>query len=144
MHLLREIVRTHQAMMAAFSRTMGVPGSRFALMRVLASAKDGIGVMEIAAQLGINAAAVVRQVNELESEGVVRRRADTRDGRRNYVSLSVKGAKLFSEMHERSHALEHALVAKIGAEKMIAAAEVLASLRECVGTIANDRLTAVP
>src|SRR5512137_2005549 len=82
-HLLREIVRAHQVLMAGFSREVGMPASRFALMRVLA---DGdAGVTDLARRLGVNAAAVTRQLQEMEAEGLVRRRADPGDGRRSYV-----------------------------------------------------------
>ena len=54
-HLLREIVRTHQVLMTGFSREVGMPASRFALMRILAN-NEGVGVMALARQLGINAA----------------------------------------------------------------------------------------
>lgn len=135
LHLLREVVRTHQVLMAAFSRGMGMPASRFALMRLLAVSENGVGVMDLAAQLGVNAAAVTRQVKELERDGLVRRRPDARDGRRHYVSLSAKGARLFEEMHERSHGLERALASVISTGEMTAAAAVLAKLRDFVGTL---------
>ena len=138
MHLLREVVRTNQALMVAFTRAMGMPASQFALMRLIAAAERGIGVMELAAQLGVNAAAVTRLAQEMERDGLVRRRADARDGRRHYLSLSAKGEKLFRELHDRSHALERELVARIGGEDMKAAAAVLAKLREFVGSLSNE------
>jgi DNA-binding MarR family transcriptional regulator len=142
LHLLREIVRTQQALMSAFSRAMGMPASRFAVMRALAGAPSGdLGVMELATQLGINAAAVTRQIKDMEGEHLVRRRADAKDGRRTYVSLSAKGAKLFEQLHRRSHDLERALVAAIGAEKMAVAADVLAQLRNFVGSLKRDDCT---
>jgi DNA-binding MarR family transcriptional regulator len=139
LHLLREVVRTHQVLMATISRAIGIPASRFALMRLVATSEDGAGVMDLAAQLGINAAAVTRQLKDMERKGLVRRRMDARDGRRNYLSLSVKGMKLFAELHERSHELERALVDNIGAQEMSAAADVLVKLRNFVGRMSNER-----
>jgi DNA-binding MarR family transcriptional regulator len=134
-HLLREIVRAHQALMAGFTRSTGMPASRFVLMRLLANSEDGLGVMELADELDINAAAVTRQVKEMEREGLVRRRADSRDGRRNYISLSAKGARLFERIHDRNHELERALVAFLGAENMATAAATLVKLREFIATL---------
>ena len=94
-HLLREIIRTYQVLMAGFSREIGMPASRLALLRLLAVTQSNMGVMDLARKLQVNAAAVTRQVQELERKGLVRRRADPKDGRRNYVSLSPKGRKLF-------------------------------------------------
>src|SRR4030042_962676 len=71
-HLLREIIRTHQVLMAGFSREVGMPASRLELMRLLASADGDVGVMELARHLGINAAAVRRQVQGMEGEGLGR------------------------------------------------------------------------
>jgi len=128
-HLLREIVRAHHAMMRAFSRETGRPSAQFALMRTLADSERGLGVIEIAAALDVNAAAVTRLVNTMEDERLVRRRADPRDGRRHYVSLTEKGLTQFSLIHDRTHGLERLLEAELGAEAMRAAAAVLARLR---------------
>jgi DNA-binding MarR family transcriptional regulator len=94
--------------------------------------------MELAGQLGINAAAVTRQINEMEREGLVRRRADPKDGRRNYVKLSAKGLRLFEEIHDRSHELERSLSSVIGDKEMAIAASALLKLREFVATLRGD------
>jgi len=131
-HLLRDIVRTHQVLMAGFSRGVGVPAARFALMRLLLNADRDIGIMDLARQLGINAAAVTRQVQEMESEGLVRRRPDPRDKRRHYLKLTPKGLRLFGQIHERTHELERKLSAVITAEEMAACTQTLAKLRALV------------
>lgn len=128
-HLLREVLRTYQVLMAGFSRKMGMPSARFALMRLLAIAESDVGVMDLARQLGVNAAAVTRQVKELEGERLVCRRADRKDGRRRYVRLSPKGRKLFEEIHERNHELERSLSSVISDEEMRSATTVLTKLR---------------
>ncbi len=128
-HLLRELVRTHQVLMAGFSRNVGMPASRFTLVRLLANAEEDVGVMDLARQLGINAAAVTRQVKEMEADGLVRRRNDPQDGRRSYVKLSPKGFRVFGEIHERSHELERGLAAVISDGEMKAAVAVLTKLR---------------
>ncbi|MDD5712047.1 MAG: MarR family winged helix-turn-helix transcriptional regulator [Smithellaceae bacterium] len=135
-HLLREIVRTHQVMMMGFSRAIGMPASRLAIMRILANAlPDDIGIMDLAQRLGINAAAVTRQVKDMEEAGLIRRRLDMRDGRRSYVKLSSKGLRAFKGIHNRSHELERSLTSVIGREKMIQAAEVLVKLRQFIADL---------
>jgi DNA-binding MarR family transcriptional regulator len=132
-HLLREVVRLHQVMMAGFARRTGMTASRFALMRLVAHAEDaGVGVMDLARLLGINAAAVTRQVKEMEEDGLVRRRADATDGRRSHVRLSPKGRDTFETIHGRAHDLERALAAAVGPEEMKGAARTLATLRRAV------------
>ncbi|MEW6264468.1 MAG: MarR family transcriptional regulator [Thermodesulfobacteriota bacterium] len=131
-HLLREVFRTYQALMARFSRKIGRPASQFALMRQLALAESDVGVMDLARRLGVNAAAVTRQVKELERERLVRRRADPKDGRRSYVNLTPKGRRLFEDIHERTHELERSLSSVLGAEEMRSATMVLMKLRAFV------------
>jgi DNA-binding MarR family transcriptional regulator len=131
-HLLREVLRTYQVLMAGFSRKTGMPAARFALMRLLAVGASNVGVMDLARRLGVNAAAVTRQVKELERERLVRRRADPKDGRRSHVNLSPKGQRLFAEIHERTHELERSLSSVLGTEEMGRAAMVLTKLRTFV------------
>lgn len=129
-HLLREIMRTQQAVLNVFSRQVGMPGARLALMRLLASCHpEAVGIMWIARQLGINAAAVTRQVKAMETERLVERCADARDGRRSHVKLTPDGIKIFLELHERAHAFEAALSTAISAADMAATVRVLAHVR---------------
>lgn len=129
-HLLREIVRTHQVMMHGLSRSIGMPGARFALLRLLATSERALGVMELARVLNVNAAAITRQVQEMESEGLIRRRSDVRDKRRHGLCLSAKGMRVFGSIHERSHRLEDALRAVVAPEEMVMAGDVLRRVRE--------------
>jgi len=131
-HLLREVFRTYQVLMSGFARATGMPSSRFALMRLLANAEGDVGITDLARQLGINPAAVTRQVQELEADHLVKRRADPKDGRRTYVALSTKGRKQFEEIHARTHELESSLTSVLGAEEMKRAAVVLSKLRTFV------------
>lgn len=129
-HLLREIMRTQQAVLNVFSRQVGMPAARLALMRLLANSyPEAVGIMWIARQQGINAAAVTRQVKAMENERLVERCADARDGRRNHVKLTPDGLKAFQQLHERAHAFERALSTAVSAEDMAAAVRVLAHVR---------------
>lgn len=129
-HLLREVMRTHQAVLSVFSREVGMPASRLALMRLLAiSPAERLGIMAIARQLGVNAAAVTRQVQEMEKERLVVRRGDARDKRRIAIQLSTKGRKVFQTLHHRSHKLERSLLAMVTQEEVRVTARVLATVR---------------
>jgi DNA-binding MarR family transcriptional regulator len=130
--LIQEIIRTHQVLLAEITRRTGMTSSRFALMRLLADADADIGVMELARQLGINAAAVTRQVQVLEGEGFVRRRADSNDGRRSGIRLSPRGRRLMDELLECSRGFEQMLSSALSAEEMASAAMALNKLRTFV------------
>jgi DNA-binding MarR family transcriptional regulator len=106
-----------------------MPASRFSLMRVLALSSVPVGTTDLARRLGINAAAVTRQLQYMERDHLIRRRTDRRDGRRCYVSLTPRGKKVFEDLHSRTHDLETTLVMLLGADEMLRAAELLKRLR---------------
>lgn len=130
LHLLRELYRTQQAMLNVIPRIIGISSSRLALLRLLAvEMPREAGVMEIARRLGINAAAVTRLVREMEEQKWVQRRSDSRDGRRNFVSLTAKGRLQFRKIHERMHAFERSVGEKLDLEDVQATIRVLGALR---------------
>lgn len=132
-HLLREVMRVHQILVNVFSRQVGMPASMLGLMRLLAIChSEDIGIMEIARRLGVNAAAVTRQVKEMESEGLVDRAADARDGRRSHVRLTPAGLQVFEQLHERAHEFERQLGALVSGEDVATAVRVLSRLREAL------------
>jgi DNA-binding MarR family transcriptional regulator len=88
--------------------------------------------MDIARQLDVNAAAITHQVKLLEKDGLILRRSDPKDGRRNYISLSPKGRRVAAKVHERTHELERALSSILGEEEMRNATLVLVKLRTFV------------
>jgi DNA-binding MarR family transcriptional regulator len=128
-HLLREIVRTYQVLMASFSREMGMPSSRFVLLRLLAVEEGERGVVDLARRLGIDPAAVTRLVQEMERDKLVYKRAAANDRRRSLVVLSAKGRRLFEEIHARNHELEGRLATAVGEAEMASAAAILEKVR---------------
>jgi len=135
-HLLREIMRTHQAVLGVFSREVGMPAARLVLTRLLAICHpEAVGIMWIARQLDINAAAVTRQVKAMENERLVERCADARDGRRSRVKLTADGLKVFQQVHERAHDFERTLSTAVSAEDLAAAVRVLTHVRAAIETL---------
>jgi hypothetical protein len=47
-HRLREIVRTHQMLMAGFFRGIGMPASRVVMLRLLDIAERDVGIIDLA------------------------------------------------------------------------------------------------
>ncbi len=132
-HLLREIMRVHQAILGVVSREVGAPASRLLILRALANAgPSGIGIMALARRLGVDAAAVSRQVSELESDRLVERRRDEADARRSLVRLTPKGLRAFEEVHERAHTFERSLTAIIDPADLVTAVKVLAEVRRAL------------
>ena len=129
LHLFREVYRTYQVLLAGFARATGMQASRFAVMRLLVGPEADLGVTDIARRLGTDRAAVTRILQDLEREGLVRRRSDKRDGRRTYIALTPQGREAIERVHEGLHELEHELAPVLGAREMREAAVTLAKLR---------------
>ena len=128
-HLFREIMRAHQAIMSVFSREVGMPASRLSLLRLLAvSHPEEPGIIEIARRLSIDAAAVTRQVKELEAGKFVSRRADPRDKRRTCIRLTARGQRSFRALHERAHGFEKELGSRMTSGEIGTAVKVLAAV----------------
>lgn len=129
-HLLREVMGIHHILLNEFSRQVGMPSSRLALMRLLSVGRsENLGIMEIARRLGVNAAAVTRQIKAMEAEGLVARVADARDGRRCYVGLTPEGLQVFERLHKRAHAFERELGSFVNSEDIATTVRVLTQIR---------------
>jgi DNA-binding MarR family transcriptional regulator len=140
-HLLQAIIRTNQVLINGFSRLVGMPASRLLLMRELANAPPaGIGILKIARQLGINAAAVTRSVKQMEQQGFIKRRADGKDRRRSYITLSAKGVRTCEQLHAHGHELERSLSSVISSEETAVAVRVMAVVRTSLEKLQQEEL----
>ena len=132
-HLPHEIIKAHQAILSIFSREVGMPAARLSLLRILAiSYPQGIGVMELARRLGVNASAVTRLVKEMEAERLIGRFPDSKDGRRNYLRLIPEGVQILEKIHKRAYELEARLCKQIDPEDLAAAIRVLSQVRAAI------------
>lgn len=128
-HLLRELMHIQQLLAAGFFRRTGMASSRFALLRLMAVSPDGCGVTSLARRVGIDAAAVTRQLQAMEKEGLVSRRGDPGDRRRSLVALSPRGKVVFAEFHRRGHELERRLEGCMPAHDLAVAVSALSAIR---------------
>jgi DNA-binding MarR family transcriptional regulator len=134
-HLFQEIVRTHQALIAVFSLEVGLSAARMGVLRQLSSSEEGsLGVVDLARALGVTPAIVTRQVQELEAEGLVRRRNASRDRRRSQLHLTARGKRAFARLHERAHELQTRVLDGLSDEEIATACHVLGSLRMAIET----------
>lgn len=129
-------MRTSQAVLAVFSREVGIPASRLALLRVLAIVHPAaVGVVDLAEELGVDAAAVTRSVQRLAADRLVAVRADPIDGRRKRVSLTSTGLRAFRRLHERGHHLEALLAGEVSPVDIQRAVRVLGRLRAAIESV---------
>ncbi len=131
-HVFRDLFRTYQAVANAFTRCMGAPASRIGLLRMPAVGQGRLGTRQLARRLNVDAAAVTRQLKELEAEGLVIRRPHETDGRRTVVMLTRSGLAAFRAIHDQGHRFERALEAEVGPKDIQAARRVLEGMRRVV------------
>ena len=128
-HLVREVMQTSQALMAAFTRAVGTSAARVPLLRLLAVAgDDGVGTAALARALGVDPAGVTRTLAALVADGGERRPHAT-DGRRALFALTPEGRAWFEGFHERMHRFEAEVCAGASPEDVRTAVEVLAAVR---------------
>ena len=138
-HLFQDIVRTHQALIGAFSLEVGMPAARMGVLRQLQDVEDGsMGVVDLARALGVTPAVVTRQVQELEAEGLLRRRSASRDRRRTQIHITARGRRAFERLHERAHELQTRVLDGLSKEEIATASHVLSSLRAAIETQRRD------
>ncbi len=131
-HLFRELMRTHQAVLGAFTRCVGAPSGRIGLLRLLAIGRDEFGTKELARRLGVDPAGITRQLKEMEAEGLVTRTPHATDRRRTVVKLTRAGIESFRMLHEYGHAYERRLAAEVSKKDITTALRVLQAMREVV------------
>ena len=134
-HLFQEIVRTHQALIGVFSLEVGMSSARMGVLRQLHDSEDGsMGVVDLARSLGVTPAIVTRQVQELEADGLLRRRSASRDRRRTQIHITARGRRTFERLHERAHELQARVLDGLSDEEITTASHVLSSLRAAIET----------
>jgi MarR family transcriptional regulator for hemolysin len=110
-------------------RPSGFSHSRWLLLLHL-SRHDGCTHRELAQHMGIEAATLVRQVDHMEHEGLLKRCGSETDRRVKHLHLSAAGKKAVE--HIRSHAAElrKEILSGSGKDDIGTALDVLHSIRE--------------
>ncbi|MEV0901124.1 MarR family transcriptional regulator [Actinoplanes sp. NPDC049802] len=92
--------------------SVGARGYHYRLLRSLVT--DGpASQAALGRRTGIYLSDLVGALNELESEGYVRRSPDPADRRRNVVGLTDRGRARAEELSERAHAVQEELLAPL-------------------------------
>ena len=129
--LLQELFHIHHMLISHFSREVGVAPARLKLLHeFLHGSGEGFGISDLAKRLSVTPALVTRQVQELEKEGLVKREADKRDGRRSRIFLTTKGYEEIGRLHERAHEFGRNLLDSLSDDDIIVATRVLSDIRE--------------
>jgi len=106
----------------------GVKASHGYVIQRLIEEEPTIGAL--AASLGMTQQGASKQVNDLESLGIVERVSDEHDGRIRYVRLTTSGWAVLEASRQARAQLEQAVIARVGEQDVHAAKRALVALLE--------------
>ena len=109
-------------------RPLGYSRSRWmALLHV--SRNDGISHRELAERLGIEAPTLVRLIDRMEGEGLLKRCASETDRRVKHLHLSEAGRKEVQRIHDSAADLRRELLSELSDAEINATLNILQGIR---------------
>lgn len=113
-YLLKHARERMSSFSAAALEPLGVNGRELAVLTVLTQGQPP-SQLEAAQRLSIDRTTMVALLDELESKGLVERRPDPADRRRNIVALTETGRKTLSDGARATDAAERAFLMPLSA-----------------------------
>lgn len=110
-------------------RPLGFSHSRWLLLLHL-SRHDGCTHCELAQHMGIEAATLVKQVDHMEQEGLLKRCVSETDRRVKHLQLSAAGKKVVERIRSDAAVLRKEIMAGSSKEEIAAAIGVLQNIRD--------------
>ncbi|GHO76206.1 hypothetical protein KSD_39770 [Ktedonobacter sp. SOSP1-85] len=95
--LLVQFKRLYIDAMRVFERKLGMSQARILIMSELLHERE-VSQAELQLRLGVDGAAITRQVKQLEREGYISRRANPNDNRVSLVSLTPRGRRELTDL----------------------------------------------
>jgi DNA-binding MarR family transcriptional regulator len=127
--LLLEAFRAVDAEVGSALEDRGAPGlSPGHAAAMLLVDRRGTRLTELAARAGITKQAMMQVLDDLESEGYVRRQPDPRDARAKVVKLTAKGVRGRAEARRAISAVDARVRRHLGGRRYDALREALESL----------------
>jgi DNA-binding MarR family transcriptional regulator len=122
--------------MAAFERHMGMSRARWAILNRL-SREESMTQAALAQVLDVDAAAITRQVKQLEAEGLVTRWSAPEDNRFTVVALTPEGRAFVEELRSQRDAFEHIVTSGLSAEDIDQMRSCLIRMRRNMETLTS-------
>ena len=104
--LLHHLSHTYHEIASAFERHMGMSRARWAVLNRL-SREGSVTQARLSQMLHVDAAAITRQVKQLEAEGLVTRWSAPEDNRYTVVALTDPGRSFVETQRARRDEFEH-------------------------------------
>lgn len=124
-YLLKHATAKLAAATDAALEPLGIDGKDYGALRVLAH-REATSQLEVAQTLGIDRTTMVALLDVLERKGIVTRRPDPADRRRNVVELTEKGVRTYEAAEVAHDEAERAFLAGVSPT---AAAQLRRTLR---------------
>lgn len=128
---MRQLGRSYRAFVAGFEADTGLSMARWRIL-ILLDARGEMSQKALAQELGIDPAALTRQIKGLESAGWVERHTDARDARLTNVGLMPAGRAIVSQTMERRNEYIEWVLGDVPGEHLEALSDMLARLESRV------------
>lgn len=115
--ILHHLSHTYHEIAAAFERHMGMSRARWAVLNRL-SREGSVTQARLAQVLDVDAAAITRQVKQLEAEALVTRWAAPEDNRFTMVALTAEGHTFIDTQRARRDEFERIVTTGIDADDL--------------------------
>lgn len=122
--LLVQFKRLYIDAMRAFERKLGMSQARLLIMSELVRERE-VSQADLQTRLGVDGAAITRQVKQLEREGYISRRTNPRDNRIILVSLTAMGRNVLGRLNKARLEFEDCLLDGIDGEMRMSLRHVL-------------------
>ncbi|MFF9483395.1 MarR family winged helix-turn-helix transcriptional regulator [Streptomyces sp. NPDC014676] len=115
-YLLKHATSKFTALTDAALEPLGIDSKDFGALRVLAH-REPTSQLQVAQTLGIDRTTMVALLDVLERKGVVTRRPDPADRRRNVVELTEEGVRTYDAARKAYEETESAFLAAVGPDE---------------------------
>lgn len=140
MRLATSIMRVQQLISAeldAALKPFGITFARYEVLQLISfSATGRLPLSKIGARLMVHPTSVTNAMDRLESQGLVRRVADTADRRRTFAELTDEGQRVLAAATDAIMAIDFAVVGLDDAQQD-QVFDLLRSLRSAAGDFAD-------
>ncbi|GAP72908.1 MarR family winged helix-turn-helix transcriptional regulator [Candidatus Symbiothrix dinenymphae] len=111
-----------------------LPEEAFGIL-MIAYFHQGVIQQDIAEMAKKDKSAVLRQIDLLENKGLVQRKADEHDRRKNLITVTEKGKAITQTIVNKEHELFHLLLQGVNEQDIETFSKVLAILKNNAGKI---------
>jgi DNA-binding MarR family transcriptional regulator len=129
-YLLKHATQQLTALSDAALAPLDIDSKDFGVLRVLAH-REPTSQLQAAQELGIDRTSMVALLDVLEGKGIVTRRPDAADRRRNTVELTEAGVRTYDQAEAAYEEAERTFLAPVDPA---AAQQLRSTLRSLVGT----------